>query len=221
MCGIGRRAFLAAFAPVALGMSGGWAGRLRGEATGGVPLPAFGRDTVLVWRIEGDAYEKGFVARLGSFAPDRLLEWEDGAGGQGTVFLRERDLQGAKGYESSSLFVGGMDKAGRDATTLWLSRRVFAELAEKGGAKLNLDGVAAKLRRLGKEGVPVEVNRAAVELPVVKAADDRTGEWCFLDDPANPLMVRYETRHHRQTLASVTTDQPDTLRWIKGARLRP
>ena len=174
---------------------------------------------MLVWKIEGPTYEKSFVARLASFRPDRFLEWEEG-GGQGTVFIPERSLLGAKGYEKSSLFVDGMDKTGKNTTVLWLSRRVFTELKEKESVRLNLDGVSAKLRLLGTKTIAVAVNQTDVELPVIKVADDRNAEWYFLDDPDNPLMIRYEVRDYRQTLFSITTDQTDTLRWIKGSKLQ-
>ncbi|MDR0842062.1 MAG: hypothetical protein LBP68_01425 [Acidobacteriota bacterium] len=214
-----RRDFLMSLTAVALGVAG--ANRqCHAEATADdFSLPSFGRDTVLVWKIEGPEYERSFIARLAAFAPDRFLEWEDEKG-QGTVFMPEHDLLGAKGYESSALFASGRDKTSRNATALWLSRGVFSELKEKKSAKLNLDGVAAKLRLLGVERIPVEVNRIVVELPAVKVIDDRKAEWWFLDAPDNPLTVRYEVRNYRRALSSITTNQPDTLRWIKGSKLK-
>ena len=192
---------------------------VRGAVAETPSLPAFKRDTVLVWKIDGPTYEKSFVARLASFRPDRFLEWENGKG-QGTVLMPERSLLEARGYESSSLFVDGMDKTGRNVTVLWLSRRVFTELMEKKSARMNLDGVMTRLRLLGTETIAVAVNRADVELPVIRVADDRNAEWCFLDDPDNPLMICHEVRDYRQTLFSITTNQTDTLRWIKGSRLK-
>ncbi|MDR0310583.1 MAG: hypothetical protein LBJ21_03240 [Acidobacteriota bacterium] len=181
-------------------------------------LPEFGLGTVLVWKIEGAEYEKFFVARLASFKPDRFFEWENETG-QGTVFMPERAVADAKGYEISSQFAVGKDKKTRNETALWLSRRVFAELKEKKTARWNLNGVQAKLNFIGEGSVSVEVNRNIVELPVIRAADDRKGEWSFLDQPENPLMARYEVRNYRQTLLSVATGEPDSLRWIKGGKL--
>jgi hypothetical protein len=181
-------------------------------------LPEFGLGTVLVWKIEGPEYERSFVARLASFRPDRFFEWENEAG-QGTVLMPERAVADAKGYEISSLFAVGKDKKTQNETALWLSRRVFNELKEKKTARWNLNGVAAKLVFIGEESIPVEVNRNVVELPVIRAADDRNAEWSFLNQLENPLMVRYEVRNYRQTLSFVTTGAPDSLRWIKGRKL--
>jgi len=181
-------------------------------------LPEFGLGTVLVWKIEGQEYEKSFVARLASFAPDRFLEWENETG-QGTVLMPERAVADAKGYEISSLFARGKDKKTRNETALWLSRHVFTELKEKKTAKWNLNGVASKLSFIDEGSVAVEVNRNVVTLPVIRAADDRNGEWSFLDLPGNPLMISYEVRNYRQSLSSITTGAPDSLRWIKGRKL--
>ena len=181
-------------------------------------LPEFGIGTVLVWKVEGAEYEKSFVARLASFRPDRFFEWENETG-QGTVLMPERAVADARGYEASSLFAVGKDIKTRNETALWLSRRVFTELKEKKTARWNLNGVAAKLSFIEERSVPVEVNRNIVELPVIVAADDRNAEWSFLNQPENPLMIRYEVRNYRQTLSSITTGASDSLRWIKGRKL--
>jgi len=181
-------------------------------------LPEFGLGTVLVWKIEGPEYEKSFTARIASFRPDRFFEWESDAG-QGTVFMPERAVADAKGYEISSLFANGRDKRTKDETALWLSRHVFIELKEKKSARWNLNGVASKLSLIGEGSVSVEVNRNIVDIPVIRAADDRGAEWSFLNLPENPLMVRYEVRNYRQSLISITTGAADSLRWIKGNKL--
>jgi len=181
-------------------------------------LPEFGLGTVLVWKIEGPEYEKSFVARIASLRPDRFFEWENEAG-QGTVFIPERAVAEARGYEISSLFANGRDKRTKNETALWLSRRVFGELKEKKSVRWNLNGVASKLSFIGEGSVSVEVNRNIVELPVIRAADDRKAEWSFLNLADNPLMVSYEIRNYRQSLTSITTGAPDSLRWIKGDKL--
>jgi len=181
-------------------------------------IPEFGIGTVLVWKIEGPEYEKSFVTRLASFAPERFLEWENESG-QGTVLMPEQAVTDAVGYELSSLFAVGKDKKTKNETALWLSRRVFTELKEKKTVKWNLNGVASKLNFIDEGNIRIEVNRNVMALPVIHAADDRNGKWSFLNMPDNPLMVSYEVRNYRQSLASITTGAPDSLRWIKGRKL--
>ena len=182
------------------------------------PLPEFGHGTVLIWKIEGMEYEGSFVARLASFLPNRFFEWENETG-QGTVLLRERAIADSGKYETSSLFTVGREKETRNETALWLSRRVFEELKEKQSARWTLNGGTSRLKFIDEGIITVEVNRNTTKLPIIRAADDRNAVWSFLDQPENPLMVRYELRDHSQTLSSVTTGAVDALRWIKGRKL--
>lgn len=186
---------------------------------GETPIPAFGRDTVLVWKIENLNFNASFIARIAAFSPDRFLEWEDGQT-QGTVLIPQRDILEARGYDTSGLFVTGMDKKSNNVTTLWLSRRIFRELKEKKTIKLSLDGVPGKFTSLGDDRIAVEVNRSMTELPIIKIADDRGAEWSFLDREDNPLMIRHRVRNYSQTLIGITTDRQNTLRWIKGQKLQ-
>jgi hypothetical protein len=181
-------------------------------------LPAFGRDTVLVWKILSAAYEKSFVARIASFSPDRFIEWEDERY-QGTLFISQHDLNDAKGYENSNLFSSGRDIKSNNTSALWLSEKIFLELKEKKKAKFYLDGVMTKATYIGLDHIPVEINRSKTELPVIKFSDDRGMEWSFLDRQDNPIMVRQSTHNYSQTLVSITTDRSNTLRWIQGRKL--
>lgn len=181
-------------------------------------LPAFGKDTVLVWNDQNQEYTAEFVVRIAEFLPDRYIEWEDG-NTQGTIFMPNRDVFSAKGFASANLFSSGMDTRGKDATTLWLSRRIYQELKEKKKAKCDLDGVTAVLTYNGEGEIEVEVNRSILRLPVIKVADNRGGERWFLDQPDNPLMLKHTVRSYTQVLASITTDRANTLRWIKGKKL--
>ncbi len=200
-------AVLAFSAAVALGFS-----------DGEVRLPALGRNTVLVWKSENQGYSAEFVVRIAEFSPDRFLEWEDSKT-QGTVFIPNRDILSAKGFSSSDLFGSGMDTRGKDVTTLWLSRRIYRELKEKNKAKCDLDGVPSLLTYQGEDQITVEVNRASMALPAIKVSDDRGSQRWFLDQEENPLMLKQAVRQYTQVLASITTDRPNTLRWIKGKKL--
>ncbi len=81
------------------------------DATSEKALPAFGRDTVLVWKIQNLDYSADFVVRIAQFLPDRYLEWEDELT-QGTVFMPGQDIEDANGYINSNLFKSGSDTRG-------------------------------------------------------------------------------------------------------------
>jgi hypothetical protein len=181
-------------------------------------LPAFGKNTVLVWKTEVQEFTAEFVVRIAEFSPDRYLEWEDEKT-QGTVFMTNTDILSAKGFVNTTLFKSGVDTRGKEATTLWLSRRIYRELKEKGKAKCDLDEVPGLLKYQGEGKMTVEVNRSPMSLPVIKVTDDRDAERWFLDQEENPLMLKHTVRKFIQVLTSITTDRPNTLRWIKGRKL--
>ena len=181
-------------------------------------LPAFARDTVLVYRSTVDS-EAPFVVRLAQFTPDRYLEWED-ATTQGTIFLNAKALEEAQAYVNWKLFEAGVDTRGKNATTLWLSRRVFRELKSKLKVKISMDSIPTSLTLLGSDQMTVQVNREVRPVPVIKTMDDRNTERWFLDLEENPLMVNLRLRSYQQRLASITTDRRNTLRWIKDKKIR-
>jgi hypothetical protein len=181
-------------------------------------LPTFGKDTVLVWEIQNQEHRSQFVVRIAEFMPDRFLEWEDDTT-QGTIFMPDRTVTGAKGFVNAQLFEAGVDTKGKNATTLWLSRQVYRDLKEKKRIKLALDSVDGWMTLEGSEKIKVEVNRTWMELPVIKVKDDRGSDRWFLDSEENPLMAKQAIRQFSQTLVSITTDRPNTLRWIKGKKL--
>jgi hypothetical protein len=181
-------------------------------------LPPFGRDTVLVWKVMNADVESSFVIRIASFSPDRFIEWES-QNNQGTVFMPASDINDAKGYSNRSLFEAGVDKRSNKYTTLWLSRKIYRELKIRGKAKCRLDGVGATFEYLGRDSLTVEVNKSVENLPVIKAADGRGSEYWFLDNEENPLMLKHLVRSYSQTLSIISTDRPNTLRWIKGRKL--
>jgi hypothetical protein len=181
-------------------------------------LPAFGRDTVLVWKIQNMDYSADFVARIAQFLPDRYLEWENELS-QGTVFMPAQDIDSAKGYVNSSLFQSGLDTRGRSATTLWLSRRIFRDLKANKKAKCMINATMGVLTYQGDDMLAVEVNGKSRLLSVIKVMDDRKEERWFLDQEDNPLMLNHRVRKFSQTLTSITTDRANTLRWIKGRKL--
>lgn len=187
---------------------------LRREAS----LPPFGRDTVLVYKTEIEQDVKSFVVRIAEFSPDRFIEWENSVT-QGTIFMPASAVQDAKGFVNSSLFEAGVDTKGKQVTTLWLSRRIFRLLKEKGKVKVALDSIDTWMTLESDDRVPVEVNRTIVNLPAIKTVDERQSVRWFLDSEENPLLLKHVLRRYTQTLASITTDRPNTLRWIKGRKI--
>ena len=181
-------------------------------------LPAFGRDTVLVWRILNQGESSSFVVRIAEFLPDRFVEWEN-ATTQGTIFMPNRVVISAKAFVNARLFEAGVDTKAKNATTLWLSQQVYRNLKDKKKIKLALDGLDSWMTYQGDDRLTVEVNRSPMVLPVIRVEDGRGSERWFLDQQENPLMVRDAIRKYSQTLVSVTTDRSNTLRWIKGKKL--
>ena len=181
-------------------------------------IPAFGRDTVLVWQSEnqGDTYR--FVVRIAEFLPNRYLEWENETT-QGTVFMSQKAVTTGRVFLNSRLFEGGVEAKGKDATTLWLSRRAFSELKDKGRLKLAIDSIDCWVSVEGEDSLTVEVNRAPRPLPVLKTRDERGTERWILNSEDNPLVVRTAVRKYTDALISITTDRANTLRWIKGKKL--
>jgi hypothetical protein len=190
------------------------------KAEGENPLPPFGRDTVLVWTDQSQNHESQFVVRIAEFVPDRFLEWES-AETQGTVFMASADLLTANNFISGSkLFQPGGDAKSKNETTLWLSSKMFRDLKEKKKVKCNIDGIQSHITYKGNDRLPVEINKSVRDLPVIKVADDRDSERWFLDSEENPLLMKHRVRQYVQTLTSITTNRPNTLRWIKGDKLK-
>jgi hypothetical protein len=190
---------------------------VRAFAASQAEWPTFGRDTVLVWNIQNQQYSSELVVRIAEFSPNRFLEWEDGVT-QGTILIPDQAVREAKGF-STNLFRSGVDVRTENVITLWLCQKIFRELKEKKKVKLDIDSVPGWMSLQGTDQLAIEVNRSSMTFPVIKTLDDRGSERWFLDLEPNPLMVQHVVRKYRQTLASITTNEPNTLRWIKGKKL--
>lgn len=190
------------------------------EATSGDEnqLPAFGRGAVLVWKTQAQTYTSDFVIRIAEFLPDRYMEWEDFQT-QGTVFIPSREIQEARGYESNGLFKSGTESRAKNVTTMWLSKKLFLELKAKKKIKLDLNGVQDSMAIIGSDQFTFEVNKSKISMAVIKVKDDRGSERWFLDLEDNPLLVKHANGQYNQSLISIATDKPDTLRFIKGRKL--
>jgi len=189
-------------------------------AAGQPALPNFGRDTVLVWRMDNQGLVSDFVVRVAEFLPDRFIEWED-ATTQGTILMNHRAVTDGKNFLNASLFQAGTDTRGGEATTLWLSQQLFRNLKEKKKLKMKIDSLECEVANEGTGEITLEVNGVPATLPVIKVRDSRGSERWFLDQEDNPLMARHIVRKYTQTLISITTNRTNTLRWIKGRKLPP
>jgi len=112
------------------------------------------------------------VVRIAEFSPSRFVEWED-ATTQGTILMPERAVNEARAYVNWQLYVAGVDTRSKNATTLWLSRRIFRELKAKPKVKMDMDSIATWVNSLGVDHMTVEVNREQRSLPVMKTRDER------------------------------------------------
>jgi hypothetical protein len=173
---------------------------------------------VVVWTIHNPEETSRFVVRIAEFLPTRFIEWENTTT-QGTIRMSSTAVASARMFVNARLFEGGVDTRGKDATTLWLSEWAFRELKAKSRVKLSIDSVDGWMSLEGSETLIVDVNRTPTPLPVVRVKDDRGQERWFLDYADNPLLARHAFRAFSQTLTSITTDKPNTLRWIKGKKL--
>lgn len=182
-------------------------------------MPEFGKGTVLVWEVLLQDVTREFVVRIARFTPDRLIEWED-MRSQGTVLILNRDLLEAGGYLNKKLFMPGKDTKSDHATTLWLSRKTYRTLKEKQKAQCKIDQVPGRMNYVGDGKITVEVDGSPTVLPIMIVQDDRGSEKWFLDQEDNPLMMKNTLRQYAQTLVSITTNQPDALRWLKGKKLQ-
>jgi hypothetical protein len=79
-----------------------------------------------------------------------------------TVFMSSVDLLNAKNFISgATLFQSGVDSKRKNATTLWLSQKIFNELKGRGKIKCDLDGIQGVLTYKGTEKIAVEINKTA------------------------------------------------------------
>ena len=186
------------------------------QAPSGAPLPQFGRDTVLVYKSSNEA-EGAFIVRIAQFQPDRYIEWEDSTT-QGTILMPAKTVEEARGLANFQLFEAGVDTRGKNATTLWLSRRIYRELKQGPKVKFDVDGLPTLVTVLGVDRMDVDVNRVPTSVPVLKTRDERNSERWFLDLEDNALLVNLLVRDYRQRLTSITTDKANTLRWIKDKK---
>ncbi len=178
---------------------------------GSLPVPA---KTVLIFYSTVANKETPIILRVARFKPDIFVEWES-VSHQGTIHLYQEAVRDGRKFILESLFDAGVDAESPDAMTIWLSERMYKELKENGGAKIELNNLPLKLKVVGTGTFNLLVDKEERQIPVMTVEDERNNTWVFYDDPENPLMVEYKTSRYRKYLKSVTTSSWPGLRWIK------
>ena len=173
------------------------------------------RGTLLVYQKKSAHQENPFVIRIGRFQPDIVLEWES-VNHQGTVHMFSEAVESAKRFSLHELFEAGVDIESRDSTVQWLSRHRYQELLEKGSVELKSANRTYELKKKGEESRLITVNKQEVPVTVVVAKDNQRGEWAFLKDPSNPLLVEYRSPYYSEELQLISTDPSRKLRWIRA-----
>lgn len=175
---------------------------------------SLGPNAVLVYKNSAGKRETQFVLRLARFRPDVFLEWES-VSHQGTLHLYRKAVKEARKFSFSQLFEVGVDIESKDVMAVWLSDEMFRELTEAGEAKINFNHLPLTMVVEARKTFQVSVNKEVLEIPVITVRDDRKGVWTFHDDPQNPILVEYVSPYFRQYLKSITTNNRNSLRWIK------
>lgn len=171
-----------------------------------------GPKTFLVYESESGGRQYQLLLRLARFRPDIFLEWESGVG-QGTVHLHRRAVESGEHFTVQKLFEGGVDVESAKVMTLWLSRRIYEELLQRGKKKIKLNGLSVRLQLVGERSYSVKVDQKDQEVTAIEVSDDLNGNWMFLKDAGNPLLLRYQGRYFEQRLKLVSTNSTQNLRW--------
>ncbi len=185
----------------------------------GQDLPEFTQGTVMVFRSVTRGYEYNFVLRIAQFRPGCYFEWE-GQSNQGTVYLKPQAVEEARKYNSQRLFQNGIDAESAEETTYWFSRALLSEVKQKRKASIFLDSLKTQISLVAEETFTLSVNQKKVSLSAVVLKDGRGGQWWILDNPDNPLVLQRKINSFTESLASIDTTRADTLRWIKGRKLK-
>ena len=71
-----------------------------------------------------------------------------------------------------------------------------------------------------RDMIEVKINQKAISLPAIVLEDNRGGEWWFLYNPDNPLLLNYKIHSYTQGIKSITTNRKNMLRWIKDSKIK-
>ena len=174
-----------------------------------------GQKSILVYSNQSrQQRESQFVFRLARFRPDVFLEWESRTD-QGTVHLHRSAVSKARRFTVSALFEVGVDVQSSEMMTLWLSQKIYQDLTEKGGVRIELNRSPIKLTLKDEGTYSLTLNKQVEEIPVIHVEDNRKGFWTFHKSRENPLLVEYVTPYFHQRLKTVSIGPNNKLRWIR------
>jgi len=174
----------------------------------------FGSKTILVYsNVSGDG-EARFILRIVRFRPDIFLEWESVAQ-QGTIHFYRDAVEEGEGLALSRLFDNGVDVESEKVMSKWLPLASYQSLIHEGRVKINLNNYSAQLKLKNESTYEVKVDGQPTALSVILVQDNRRGDWTFLKDPENPLLIEYKTPYYREFLESITTQGNGDYRWVR------
>jgi hypothetical protein len=171
-------------------------------------------NTILIYENTTGELTSQIVIRVARYQPDIVMEWETRMD-QGTVHLYRKAVDQSRRFTLSGLFEVGVSSVSKDETTVWLSRALYDQLATGKTQKIYFNRTPLKMTRLRSEDVRILVNGEEVVSAVVVVKDDRRGEWAFLDDRENPLLIKYSSPFYVTELSKVVNPEKASLRWIK------
>ena len=171
-------------------------------------------NTVLIYQNTTAEKTSQMVIRVARYQPDIVMEWETRMD-QGTVQLYRKAVGQSLRFTLSGLFQVGVSSVSKDETTVWLSRALYDLLTTGKTQKIYFNRTPLKMTPLRTEDARIVVNGEEMASAVVVLKDDRRGEWAFLDNRENPLLIRYTSPFYVTELSKVVNPEKTSLRWIK------
>ena len=171
-------------------------------------------NTILIYENTTRENTSQIVIRVARYQPDIVMEWETRVD-QGTVHLYRRAVDQSRRFTLAGLFEVGVSSVSEDETTVWLSRTLYDQLATGKTQKITFNRTPLKMTPVRSESARILVNGEDLVSAVVVLKDDRRGEWVFLDDRENPLLVKYSSPFYVTELSKVVNPEKASLRWIK------
>lgn len=148
--------------------------------------------TELVYDVAAQGTEYEFHVVLEEADEGRSFSWSmtEPVSTQGWVDMSPEALK--IGRAQVNAFTGGRLELA-EATTVWLSQAVYAELKEKQRARVVLDGEEVELVVGETHPFPVTImGPESAPVPLYAASEDGGHAYWILDDPDNPLILKMD-----------------------------